>query len=78
MDVDGSIVVIELKRGTALPQAVDQILAYMNAITKTDNKTVRGILVAGGFHKKVVAAAYDIQNLELKKYSFQFSFEAAK
>ena len=78
MDVDGNTVVIELKRGTALPQAVDQILAYMDAIAKTDKKAVRGILIAADFHKKVIAAAHDIHNLELKKYSFQFSFEVAK
>ena len=78
MDANSNIVVIELKRGTASPQAVDQILAYMNAVANADKAPVRGILIAGDFHEKVLLAASDIHNLELKKYSFHFTFESAK
>jgi RecB family endonuclease NucS len=74
-DQGGHSVVIELKAGQDQPEAVAQILAYMYAIAESDHKPVRGILVAGDFHKRVVLAARAVPNLELKKYSFQFSFK---
>ena len=74
-DSQGNIVVIELKAGTAAPEAVTQILAYMGAVSENANKPVRGILVAGDFHKRVVFATRAVPNLELKQYTFQFSFE---
>ena len=75
-DEKDTIVVIELKAGIASPSVIAQILAYMSAVADTDEKTVRGILVAKGFHKQVIFAAKSIPNLELKKYSFQFNFES--
>ena len=75
-DIKDNIVVIELKAGRASPQVIAQVLAYMGAISETDNKPIRGILIAGDFHKRVVLAARAIPNLELKKYSFQFTFES--
>jgi SepF-like predicted cell division protein (DUF552 family) len=74
-DSQGNIVVIELKAGVASPNVIAQVLAYMGAVAETDKKPVRGILVAGDFHKKVIWASRAIPNLELRKYSFQFSFE---
>ena len=73
-DKDGNIVIIELKAGKAAPDVVAQILSYMGAVAETDQKNVRGILVASDFHKRVVLASKAIPNLDLKKYSFQFSF----
>jgi Predicted nuclease of the RecB family len=77
-DSKGTIVVIELKAGTAAPEVVAQVLAYMGTLAEVDNKPVRGILVAGDFHKRVVLASRAISNLELKKYSFQFKFDTVK
>jgi endonuclease len=74
-DKDGDSVVVELKAGEARPEAVAQILAYMSALAESDHKPVRGILVAGDFHKRVVLAARAVKNLELKRYSFQFLFK---
>jgi RecB family endonuclease NucS len=74
-DADGQIVVIELKAGTAQPEAVTQLLAYMGTIENTANKPVRGILVASDFHRRVVHAAKAVSNLEVKSYSIQFSFQ---
>ncbi len=76
LDANDNIVVIELKAGDAKPEVITQILSYMTAVAEEDNKQVRGILIAGGFHKRVVLAARAIPNLEIKKYSFQFAFEA--
>ena len=74
-DTDGNIVVIELKAGTASPEVVAQVLAYMGAVAESDDKPVRGILVAGDFHRRVILAGRAVPNLQLKKYSFQFAFE---
>jgi endonuclease len=77
-DKEGNLVVIELKAGTASPEVIAQVLAYMTALAESRNKAVRGILVAGDFHKKVIMAARSIPNVILKKYSFQFSFSSIK
>jgi RecB family endonuclease NucS len=77
-DARGNIVVIELKAGTATSEVIAQVLAYMGALTEAEKKPTRGILVAGDFHKRVVLAARAIPNLELKKYSFQFTFGTVK
>jgi hypothetical protein len=50
----------------------------MGTLAEVDNKPVRGILVAGDFHKRVILASRAISNLELKKYSFQFKFDTVK
>ncbi len=78
IDAQGNLVVIELKAGIAPPDVVTQILAYMSTVSDTDNRPVRGILVAGDFHKRVLQAAKVVQNLELVRYSFQFRFEPVK
>ncbi|PKB72694.1 MAG: hypothetical protein BZY75_05565 [SAR202 cluster bacterium Io17-Chloro-G7] len=73
-DVDGHIVVIELKAGTAPPESMTQVLAYMGAVGQEEQKPVRGILVAKDFHRRVVFAAQAVANVQLKKYTFQFQF----
>lgn len=77
-DRNGNIVVIELKVGDASPKIIAQALAYMGAVAESDKKNVRGILVAGDFHKQVIWAAKAIPNLQLKKYKFQFKFESVE
>lgn len=74
-DDDGQLVVIELKAGTAPPDAIAQLLAYMGTIENPDGKPIRGILVANDFHPRVVHAAQAVPNLSLKAYSFQFTFK---
>ncbi|MDP8206199.1 MAG: endonuclease NucS [Candidatus Electryonea clarkiae] len=74
-DKEGAIVVIELKAGTASPDAIAQILAYMGSLGETEEKPLRGILVAGDFHPRIIFAARAIPNLSLMKYSFKLSFE---
>jgi len=74
-DANGTTVIIELKAGTADREAVAQILAYMGDLI-SKGKTVRGILVAGDFPARTIAAAKAVPNLHLRRYGFQFSFEA--
>jgi len=77
-DKDGNLVVIELKAGPANPDSLTQILSYMAALEAEEQKRVRGILVAGNFHDRVVWAARKVPDLQLKQYSFSFSFSDPK
>lgn len=74
-DQNNTVVVIELKAGIAQSDSITQILAYMASLTKKGQNSVRGILVAADFHPKVILAAQVIPNLQLKQYSFRFSFK---
>lgn len=74
-DSSGATVIIELKAGAADREAVAQILGYMGDLMNA-GKNVRGILVAGDFPFGTIAAARAVPNLQLRKYRFQFSFEA--
>ena len=73
-DPAGQPVVIELKAGPASPDSLTQVLSYMAALEEEEQKPVRGILVAGSFHDRVVLAARKVADLQLKQYSFSFSF----
>jgi endonuclease len=72
-DAQGRTVVIELKAGTADREVIGQILSYMGDLS--DGKIVRGILIAGSFPQRAIAAARAVPNLELRKYGFNFTFE---
>jgi hypothetical protein len=74
-DRDQVLTIIELKSETARPDAVAQTLAYMGCIAEETAEPVRGILVAGDHHPRVVHAARAVPNLMLKKYRFKFEFE---
>jgi RecB family endonuclease NucS len=76
-DDRGALVVIELKAGTAAPEALTQLLAYMGAVgDEGDEEGVRGILVAGGFGPRVVYAAKASPRVQLRRYRFEFTFES--
>jgi hypothetical protein len=71
----GATVVIELKKaGASDRDAIGQILGYMGDLMEGAD-SVRGILVAGEFSPRVIAAARAVPNLTLVKYAFRFSFE---
>jgi len=73
-DQEGKPVVIELKAGAAKPESLAQVLAYMTSLELEEQKPVRGILIAGDFHDRVVLASRKVPDLQLKQYSFSFSF----
>jgi len=77
-DRGDAIVVIELKAGTAAPEALTQLLAYMGTVRKQEGQAVRGILVAGDFHPRVIFAARAVPNVKLCRYRFKFTFEAVE
>jgi hypothetical protein len=74
-DKDGNLVVIELKAGTGQPNSLTQLLAYMGALGKEEQKPVRGMLVARDFHERVVWGAQAVPSVQLKEYSFRFFFK---
>ncbi len=74
-DAKGTTVIIELKAGTAVPEALTQLLAYMGVVGKQDQKPVRGILVAADFHPRIAFAAQAVPNVQLRRYRFKFAFE---
>lgn len=77
-DSNDVLVVIELKAGTAAPEALTQLLAYMGALANTNKTSARGILVAGDFHPRVVFGARAVPNVQLRRFRFKFSFELIK
>lgn len=78
-DRNGSIVVIELKSGTARQRAVGQVLSYMGDVADEEpDANVRGILVAGNFDKKTRAAARIVPTLSLWAYTMNFEFTNAQ
>jgi len=68
-------VVIELKAGTADRDAVGQIMSYIGDLQAEDGDAVRGILVAGDFTSRAIAASRAAPNITVQKYSFKFSFQ---
>ncbi len=77
-DAKGSVVVIELKTGTARQKAVGQILSYMGDIADEEpDADIRGILVASDFDKKARAAARMVPTLSLRAYKVHFEFTTA-
>ena len=71
-------VAIELKAGEADRDAVGQILSYIGDLLEDGKGQVRGILVAESFTARAIAAAKAAPNIELRKYSFKFTFSGVK
>lgn len=71
---DGTLLVIELKAVRAPRDAVAQVLAYMGDIQSENSGEVRGMLIAPDFDPRAIAAARMVPALQLKRFSFQFSF----
>jgi hypothetical protein len=74
-DKQKSRVVIELKAGTADRDAIGQIMSYIGDLQAENGEAVRGILVAGDFTARAVAASKAVPNVELRKYAFKFAFQ---
>jgi RecB family endonuclease NucS len=74
-DQQGQVVVIELKAGTADRETIGQILGYMGDLSIKE-KPVRGIIVAREFAIAAISALGAVTDLQLKKYSYKFSFES--
>lgn len=75
-DSGGPIAVIEFKVGIATSREIACVLSYMDAIAAATGKPVLGVLIAGGFHKRIVLATRAMPAPQLRRRSFQFSFAA--
>jgi endonuclease len=76
VDTKNTLVVIELKANKASPNALGQILGYMASIKKElEADTVRGIIVAEDFDKKLQLAVTQVSNISLIKFKVKFDFE---
>lgn len=77
-DENGNPVVIELKAGEAKHDALGQAMSYMADIADefTDG-SIRGIIVAKSFSKQLISAVSIQANVELYRYTVQFSFDKA-
>lgn len=75
-DATGALVVIELKRGLARRDSIGQITGYMgDLMIEEPQQRVRGILVAGEFHKSCLGAERAVPELKLRRYRYNFSFD---
>ena len=74
-DGAGTAVVIELKSVAAPAQTLGQIAAYMGDLIEGGEAQVRGIIVAPGFHPRLVSACRVVPAIRLVRYAFRFSFE---
>lgn len=76
VDLQGRIVVIELKAGEADRQVCGQIQAYMGwAMDRlTGGQPVRGVIVAASFTERARLAAKVVPGLSLRTYSVVFRF----
>lgn len=73
-DGKGRHLVIELKAVRAPRDAVAQVLAYMGDIQSETGGDVIGMLIAPDFDPRAIAAARMVPTLQLKRFSFNFSF----
>jgi len=77
-DKKDTLVVIELKASQASYSALGQILSYMASIkNELGAKSVRGIIVADDFDKKLSLAVTEVPNVSLVRYKVRFDFEKA-
>jgi len=75
-DERSNLVVIELKANVASYGTLGQILSYMASIKEELGKeSVRGIIVAEDFDKKLSLAVTQVANVSLVKYKVKFDFE---
>jgi hypothetical protein len=73
-DAEGSWVVIELKAELGRPAVVAQTLAYMASIAAERGGSVRGIIVASDFDRRVELAVQAVPSISLKRYRYRFEF----
>ena len=74
----GGLVPIELKAGVCDHNAVSQLLSYMGDLMAAGTPAQRGIIIAGEFTPRTIAAARAVPSIELRRYAVQFSFKSAE
>lgn len=78
-DSEGNYVVIETKRDVPDRQAVGQILGYMGWVEQKlcpDDRSVRGVLIAGDASDGLRMAVSAVPNLDLRIYEITFALKS--
>jgi len=77
IDKKGDLVVIELKAGKAKDNALGQLLGYMGFVSSNiaKGKGVRGCIIASDFDDRLKYAVKNLDNVRLKAYKVNFTFE---
>lgn len=73
-DINGKLVVIELKAGNCPPGALEQALGYAEALAEERAEEVRAYLIAANFSDRIRAAAKRVKGLQLRTYEFSLRF----
>jgi len=72
-DSDGNLVLVEIKRGRADKNSVEQLKKYMDVVDRDDSRRVRGLLVAPeatrGALKLLAQLGYEFKPLTPQKCS---------
>ncbi len=72
-DAQGHPVVIELKAGKAKDSALGQLLGYIGCIST--GESIRGILIASDFDKRIIYAVKSLPHIKLLKYKVSFELQ---
>ncbi|GAB6282764.1 MAG: hypothetical protein STSR0008_15130 [Ignavibacterium sp.] len=74
---NGEYVVIELKKSQTSDDTIGQITRYMGWVKKNISNvpSVSGIIIAGGFDKKLKYSLEMVSNIKLLQYKISFSLE---
>jgi RecB family endonuclease NucS len=77
IDKNGDLLVIELKAGKAKDSALGQLLGYMGFVSSNiaKDKGVRGYIIASDFDDRLKYAVNNLNNVRLKVYKVNFTFE---
>ncbi len=77
---DGSYVVIELKRNQTSDDTIGQLARYMGWLkeNKTNGKPVRGLIITGGYDKRLYYASQMIVGCEIYIYQVDFKLKEFK
>ena len=78
-DSEGNYVVIETKKDVPDRQAVGQILGYMGWVKEKrcpDDRSVRGLLIAGDASDRLRMAVAAVPNLDLRIYEITFDLKS--
>jgi len=77
IDRKNDLIVIELKAGKAKDAALGQLLGYMSFVSSNiaQGERVRGYIIANDFEERLKYAVKSLDNVKLKAYKVNFSFE---
>jgi RecB family endonuclease NucS len=70
-DENGNLIVVELKLGHIGRDAVKQLRRYLDELSKTEKKSVGGILVCAGVLPIYRAELENLRDVQIREYGWQ-------